>query len=64
MQAVLALLAALQLLHHPRLEHFVLFQLLTAVIHNLEVMVQVRIRRHFHTHDLHVAKQVVGELLR
>ncbi|MNP35071.1 hypothetical protein D3C76_1283890 [compost metagenome] len=64
MQAVLALLAALQLLHHPRLEHLVLFQLLTAVIHDLEVMVQVRIRRDLHPHDLHVAEQVVVELLK
>ncbi|MNH20404.1 hypothetical protein D3C79_801710 [compost metagenome] len=41
-----------------------LFQLLTAVIHNLEVMIQVRIARYLHPHDLHVAEQVVGKLLR
>ncbi|MNR35052.1 hypothetical protein D3C85_1528720 [compost metagenome] len=41
-----------------------LFQLLTAVIHDLEVMVQVRIRRYFHPHDLHVKEQVVVELLK
>ncbi|MND87278.1 hypothetical protein D3C80_792730 [compost metagenome] len=64
MQAILTLLATLQLLHHPRLQHFVLFQLLTAVVHNLEVMVQVRISRYLYPHDLYVVKQVVGELLR
>ena len=70
MQAILALLTlhifgdAVKLGHHPRLEHFVLFQLLTTVVHDFEIMVQVRVRWYLHAHDLHEIKQILGELLR
>ena len=48
-----------QRLHQPRLDHFMLFQLLAAIVHRLEEVIEIGILGYFDTRDLHMLEEVV-----
>ena len=43
-----------QRLHQPRLDHFMLFQLLAAIVYRLEEVIEIGILGYFDTRDLHI----------
>src|SRR5690606_2612150 len=53
--------AGVQGAEHSGLQHFMLFELLAAVVHDLEITIEVGARRHGHAHDLDVVEQVLRE---
>ncbi|SAU80360.1 Uncharacterised protein [Klebsiella pneumoniae] len=50
-----------QRLHQPRLDHFMLFQLLAAIVHRLEEVIEIGILGYFDTRDLHMLEEVVAK---
>ena len=50
-----------QRLHQPRLDHFMLFQLLAAIVYRLEEVIEIGILGYFDTRDLHMLEEVVAK---
>ncbi|MNT84763.1 hypothetical protein D3C72_2248220 [compost metagenome] len=48
-----------QRFHQPRLDHLVLFQLLAAIVHRLEEVIEIGILGHLDARDLHMFEEVV-----